>query len=73
MVLTVENVGVMACSAVMSCNLVDRNYLAVFFIYRSLGGNSFFLCNVGIVLPNCMASPEKSTVSPVNGFHSNLG
>lgn len=43
MVLTVEKIGVVACSDVMSCNLVDRNYLAVCLIYKSLAGNSFAL------------------------------
>lgn len=41
MVLTVESIGVVACSDVMSCNLVERNYLAVCLIYNSLGSNSF--------------------------------
>lgn len=43
MVLTVENIGVVACSDVMSCSLVDRNYLAVCLIYKNVGGNSFAL------------------------------
>jgi hypothetical protein len=39
--LTVENIGVLACSNVVSCNLVDRNYLAVFLIYRNMGSKNF--------------------------------
>lgn len=42
-VLTAENIGVVACSDVMSFNLVDRNYLAVCLIYKSVGSNSFAL------------------------------
>jgi len=42
-VLTVENIGVVACSDMMSCNLVDSNYLAVCLIYKSMGDNGFAL------------------------------
>jgi len=42
-VLTVENIGVVACSDVVSCNLVDKNYLAVFLIYKNMGSKNFAL------------------------------
>lgn len=42
-VVTVENIGGVACSDVTSCNLVGRNYFAVCLIYTSMGGNSFAL------------------------------
>ena len=65
-VLTVENIGFVADWVVMSCSLVDRILLAVFDIQEA----TVFLCNIGMFLPNCMAShPRRARSSPLNGFH----